>query len=147
MSPHSFREQVKSGRRNFKGITLSDCNLAGLKSLLQKTLLLLLDAVDFHEADLSGANLTGVTLFKVNMTGANLQRATLNRARLLSVRMEATDLRQANFEMACIMDTDLNDANLWGAILPDGELYGATLTMRAAFVMLQTAEDGFLEST
>ena len=49
MSPHSFREQVKSGRRNFKGITLNNCDLKGLSLQNIDLSYADLEAVDFHE--------------------------------------------------------------------------------------------------
>jgi hypothetical protein len=68
--------------------------------------------------DLTGANLTGATLYWAILRGANLTGATLIRATLM----------EANLGGANLMEADLDGANLRGANLTKASLRGANLT-------------------
>lgn len=73
---------------------------------------------DFSWADLRGANLVGASLPGINLYRADLTGATLERA----------DLRQANFLKANLTRTNLSQADLTGANLRRADLTRTVLT-------------------
>lgn len=73
--------------------------------------------------DLSGADLSNVTLSSAKLSGANLSDARLSRANLTGA-----DLTDANLEGADLCDAKLTGANLTGANLATANLTGADLS-------------------
>jgi uncharacterized protein YjbI with pentapeptide repeats len=87
---------------------------------------------DLDSADFSGANLSGVLLFKASLTEANLSGANLSKANLHDASFRRANLSKANFVGADLREADLsganlNQANLSGANLKQADLSGANL--------------------
>ncbi len=85
--------------------------------------LLTTDLINWNNADLRGAYLTGANLAGAYLTGANLTGADLTGANL-----RGANLTDANLTGANLTDADLTDANLTGANLTDADLTDANLT-------------------
>ena len=80
-----------------------------------------LSHADMTEADLSGANLS-----KVRLVGANMARTVLRKANL-----RGADLRNADLSHADLREANLLDANLRGADLWRANLDGCIITPKA----------------
>ena len=85
-----------------------------------------------QRADLTGLNLSNVSLSNKNlshadMTEADLSGADLRKVRLVGANMVRTVLRNANLRGADLRNADLSDADLREAILLDADLRGADL--------------------
>ena len=85
-----------------------------------------------QRADLTGLNLSKVSLSNMNlshadMTEADLSGADLRKVRLVGANMVRTVLRNANLRGADLRNADLSDADLRQAILLDADLRGADL--------------------
>jgi hypothetical protein len=81
------------------------------------------DSANLHDANLSGADLSGQILLHTNLSGANLSGANLTGATLIH-----TDLSGANLTGAMLIHTDLSDANLSGANLSGAMLSGTVFS-------------------
>ena len=80
-------------------------------------------------ADLSGANLSGASLWRTNLQHADLSRASLSGANLQhtdlsEANLQHTDLSRASLRYANLQHTDLSGANLSGADLKGTILEG-----------------------
>jgi len=93
---------------NLSGADLSGVNLSGMTLI---------------GADLSGANLSEANLYEVDLSGANLGGATFSEANLKGASLRGTSLRRSQLDRA-----DLRGADLTGAILYDVDLGFANLT-------------------
>ncbi len=85
-----------------------------------------------QRADLTGLNLSNVSLRKTNlshadMTEADLSGADLQNVRLAGANLVRTVLRNANLRGADLCNADLSDADLRDAVLLNANLYGADL--------------------
>lgn len=93
--------------------------------------------IDLTDADLSGADLSDVSLYEstligVNLTNTDLARTELIYANLTHANMSGTDLYRADLSYANLTYADLSYANLTHADLSyanltDTDLYGANL--------------------
>jgi len=111
--------------------------LAGLRVMAR------LDGADFSEADLSGANFTGLEaragqgtlttrggndLLSCDFSRATLRGADFTNANLTFSKFVGADLRGANLTDADLSKVDLTGADLSGVDLTRANLYGAVLT-------------------
>ncbi len=85
-----------------------------------------------QRADLTGLNLSNVSLRKTNlshadMTEADLSGADLRNVMLAGANLVRTVLRNANLRGADLRNADLSDADLRDAVLLDANLRGADL--------------------
>lgn len=85
-----------------------------------------------QRADLTGLNLSNVSLRNINlshadMTEADLSGADLSKVRLVGANMVRTVLRNANLRGADLRNADLSDADLREAVLLDANLSGVDL--------------------
>ena len=71
-----------------------------------------LSCANLSDADLSGANLSGANLSGANLSGANLRCADLSGANLRCADLSDADLSGANLRCADLSDADLRFANL-----------------------------------
>lgn len=95
------------------------------------------DCLDLHEAYLQGANLVGahlekVILYRANLKEANLEEAYLEGANLRAAKLDSAQLKRVNFEgadlfAATLEGVNLEGANLRGANLGEVHLEGADL--------------------
>ncbi|MBD2755075.1 pentapeptide repeat-containing protein [Spirosoma validum] len=74
---------------------------------------------DFHEADLSGANLRGSYFYRTNFSGANLRGVNLHEANFHETNFEGADLSGANLKSTLFANTRIE-----GAILTGCKIYG-----------------------
>jgi len=79
---------------------------------------------DFHEVNLSGADLTRVFLVFVNLTRANFSKANL-----MGAHLQHCDLSEANLMGANLSYAHFNDVNLTRANLSEADLSGATFNI------------------
>jgi Pentapeptide repeats (8 copies) len=82
---------------------------------------------DFHEVDLSQANLEGTDLSRVDLEGVNFREANLHKAFLRGADLHEVDLREANLREADLREVDLREADLSGADLRGADLRDAFL--------------------
>ncbi len=82
---------------------------------------------NLHEADLRFANLSGAILSKVNFRYANLSGTTLSGANLSGANLSGAQLSGANLSDATLNEADLSGANLNGAYLSEADLSNAYL--------------------
>jgi len=79
-------------------------------------------------ADLGRANLMGANLIGANLTEANLRMANLSEANLAGANITGGDLRMANLRMANLSETNLTEADITGAYLSLANLRMAYLS-------------------
>jgi hypothetical protein len=79
-------------------------------------------------ANLSGADLRGVTLDHSNLSRVAFEGADLSAANLSSSDLESAVLTNATLDRTNLSNTKLNQANFTGADLTDATLRGATTT-------------------
>jgi uncharacterized protein YjbI with pentapeptide repeats len=91
--------------------------------------------IRLNEADLSGANLSGMQLFEANLEGVILTDADLSKATLCqlmrgSASWESAVERGGNWYdlMQPVVTSDLSSANLSSAVLEQATLVGCNLT-------------------
>jgi len=84
--------------------------------------------VSIHGADLSGADLRGISLGNTILQQTNLRGANLAHAWLKGTNLRRTDLRGANLIDAVLHSADLRDARLDGAIFSSADLRRANLS-------------------
>lgn len=82
------------------------------------------NGVDWHFADLSGADMRYIRLNFANLWDSNLQKTDLRYARLAYADLEQADLRGADLRYAILYKASLNRT-----ILPDGRIYGPKIDM------------------
>jgi len=80
-----------------------------------------LSEANLHKTDLSEALLDGADLWKADLSGADLHGADLDRADLSEADLSNADLHGANLDEAILRGADLH-----GAILNEANLQGAT---------------------
>ncbi len=78
--------------------------------------------------DLSGADLSGITLKSTDVNAANLSGADLSAANLSNTDVDGANLSGANLSGANLTGTDLSGANLTGANLNGANVTGTTLS-------------------
>jgi uncharacterized protein YjbI with pentapeptide repeats len=83
--------------------------------------------IDFADAHLGGARLTGTRLDGADLRAADLTGARLDGAHLHQARLDGAHLRGANLHNADLREVWLNGADLTGAYLPGARLNGAHL--------------------
>ncbi len=74
------------------------------------------------DADLSGANLSGMDLREANLTRTNLEGADL-----ASANLRIANLKRANLSRAALPEADLSEAELRWAVMQEADLRGAAL--------------------
>ena len=94
--------------------------------------------ITLTDADLVGADLSGISLYVCDLSSADLRGANLSDATLRSANLNRSDLRDANLTGAIVKEailirakmenTNLKKANLFGADLRDVNLSGADLS-------------------
>jgi uncharacterized protein YjbI with pentapeptide repeats len=100
--------------------------LADLRGADLRGVLLMMGS-DFHEVDLSQANLEGTDLSRVDLEGVNFREANLHKAFLRGADLHEVDLREANLREADLREVDLREADLSGADLRGADLRDAFL--------------------
>jgi uncharacterized protein YjbI with pentapeptide repeats len=83
--------------------------------------------MDFTEADLRAANLSGADLAEAQLQGAKLMQADLGGAKLSEADLGGANLGGANLAGADLAEADLAEANLGRAILSEAKLEEAKL--------------------
>ncbi len=115
-------ESVIAGEGDLRNADLTGCNMSGLT----------LDGRSFADADLSGANLANTTITNSNFTNADLTGANLNGADISDgtatganfTNANATGATFTNFEFT---NTDLTNATFTNATFTNSSLGGSTL--------------------
>jgi uncharacterized protein YjbI with pentapeptide repeats len=79
-------------------------------------------------ADVSGADLHGASLFETKLRRADLSDVNLSDAKLIHADLSIAGLEKANLRHAVLIYADLRDANLSGADLRGADLRGAILS-------------------
>jgi len=97
---------------------LTDANLSGLS----------LDQIDITGADLRGANLQNTDLTQATLNGADFQGANLAGATLDQSEAQGADFRDADLSGASAVQTDLTGANLDDASLGGADFSQATFS-------------------
>ena len=122
LSAHGSRYYIMPGV-TLKWPNLSGANLAGANL---RGAYLKLDASDWTNMNLSGANLSRATVAGYyshsNLSGANLSNAMMFQTSLKNSNLRGADLRHANLSGAVLINTDLRGANLFWADLDAGTL-------------------------
>jgi Caspase domain/Pentapeptide repeats (8 copies) len=128
--PVYFRERVFGNCRSLKNAKLENADLNGAN----------LSGVYLHSANLSGANLqianlSRAYLDRANLSGARLSSADLDLSRLYKTNLSGSDLsgvglartrlHYSNFSRVKLYDTDLRGADLKGSNLSGADFYGA----------------------
>jgi uncharacterized protein YjbI with pentapeptide repeats len=85
-------------------------------------------SADLREADLSHANLQGADMAHARLRGANLRHAKMEAASLWQANLRGADLSYAGLQRAKLDHADLSDANLSNADLTGASLWGAQLS-------------------
>jgi uncharacterized protein YjbI with pentapeptide repeats len=85
-------------------------------------------SADLREADLSYASLRGANLDHARLRGANLAHANMEAASLWQANLQNADLGYAGLQKAKLDHADLSDANLNNADLTGASLWGARLS-------------------
>ncbi|WP_051249762.1 pentapeptide repeat-containing protein [Maridesulfovibrio zosterae] len=93
---------------------------------------------ELYQANLNGADLSGINLSRANLNSADLRgtnlsnailaRAELKNIMLLGANLEGANLNAANLTGAILIRSDLKNATLIGAILNNANLIGANLS-------------------
>lgn len=88
--------------------------------------------VQIEQRDLSGENLSGITLTKANvaghdLSGADISDANLSKAKAIGARFFNTNLKDSNLSEAKLQDSTMVGANLEGVDLSGANLEGAVL--------------------
>lgn len=103
-------------------------------------------SVDFHDCDLSNANLDGADLYEVNFRNANLENASLRWANfygatLMEANMSKTYCDHAAFKHANLQSAKLEGANFEYTYLDRADLQYANLTnVSAKYASLECAD-------
>ncbi|MBD2095440.1 pentapeptide repeat-containing protein [Trichocoleus sp. FACHB-591] len=118
---NSWREENPTIKPDLSRAYLFEANLAGAN----------LSGVDLSRACLIGANLTGADLSGADLQGAYASSAKLNQANLYQANLEGADLSQANLNHANLTEaiaisTNFNLAALTGACLEGWQINSAT---------------------
>lgn len=114
MSSGQFRDARLSGRRDFRGVDLSEIDASGqsLQSLDLRT-------------DLHGSNLSGAFITDTNLCGANLHSANLEGAHLTGVTLGGATLHHASLHGAVLINVDLSGVDLSTTTLSGAQLHSA----------------------
>lgn len=131
--PQSAREllhRYAAGEREFSDASLAHENLSGTDLTAMSLRRANLTGVDLSNAgligvDFSDTDLTGADLSGANLSGANLRSTHLNGVDLRNACLTVTNLVEANLTDANLGDADLTEANLGGAVLTEANLTGA----------------------
>jgi hypothetical protein len=79
-------------------------------------------------ADLSGANMNGLSLIQIDLTGAILHNANLQHTDLTQATLDGADLSHANLSNAKLDQASAHNANFTGATLAGASLVQTDLT-------------------
>jgi (1->4)-alpha-D-glucan 1-alpha-D-glucosylmutase len=112
------RAWVDSDKQTGKKADLSYAQLTGLS----------LWSADLREADLSHANLAGADMDHARLRSAELRHARMEAASLWQANLRSADLSYARLQRAKLDHADLSDANLSHADLTGASLWGAQLS-------------------
>jgi hypothetical protein len=112
------RAWLESDGKSGKKADLSHAQLQGVS----------LWSADLREADLSYASLQGADLDHARLRGANLRHASMEGASLWQANLRDADLSYAGLQRAKLDHADLSDANLSNADLTGASLWGAQLS-------------------
>jgi hypothetical protein len=85
-------------------------------------------SADLREADLSYANLQGADMDHARLRGASLRHANMQAASLWQANLRASDLRYAALQSAKLDHADLSGADLRSADLTGASFWGAQLS-------------------
>lgn len=80
---------------------------------------------DLSNANYSGADLSGVDLWRANVSGANFRGADLSGVDLWNADLRGANFSGADLSYADLRLTNLRNTNLSGANLTGANLYGA----------------------
>jgi uncharacterized protein YjbI with pentapeptide repeats len=111
------RTWLDSDGKSGKKADLSHAQLQGLS----------LWRADLREADLSDANLQGADLDHARLRAANLRHASMESASLWQASLRGADLSYAGLQRAKLDHADLSGATLHNADLTGASLWGAQL--------------------
>ena len=111
------RAWLDSDGQSGKKADLSHAQLQGLS----------LWSADLREADLSYASLQGANLDHARLRGANLRHAKMEAASLWQANLRDADLSYTGLQRAKLDHADLSGANLLHADLTGASLWGAQL--------------------
>ena len=133
MTPESFMNAYKKGRRdfskqNFNAFNLSSTNIPSVNfngCQMSNTV--------FEETNLQDANFYSANLANCNFNKAYLKNAYFFKANLQSADLRNTNLKGANFEGANLNETNLCGANLTGANITDEQLEEASTNWGTIF--------------
>lgn len=120
-----FLRRYKEKERDFEGINLSGANLSGITL---ESCSNASNSVNLVKANLSGTNLTKANLQSIRLLQANLNKANLTEATLHSANFTAADLSGASLMQASLQYANLTVADLNGAVLIQANLSFANLT-------------------
>jgi uncharacterized protein YjbI with pentapeptide repeats len=112
------RAWLDSDGQGGKKADLSHAQLQGLS----------LWSADLREADLNHASLQGADMDHARLRGANLRHAKLHAASLWQANLRDADLSYAGLQRAKLDHADLSGANLHHADLTGASLWGAQLS-------------------
>ncbi|NET40420.1 pentapeptide repeat-containing protein [Okeania sp. SIO2B3] len=123
----SVQKRLDLNPVNFQDAVLTDANLSGIYLKNAKLTDANLSGVDLGGACLNNANLTDVNLSNANLTGADLAVANLSYANLNHAELGQVDLSGANLSGVDLSSANLSDVNLSSANLTDADLSNANL--------------------
>ncbi len=88
------------------------------------------EEADLRGADLSGVNFEGVNLINAKFAEANLQRAVFRNANLTGASFWNANLREASLECAQLEEADFEYSNLDGVNFKDAKIRKATWPLK-----------------
>ena len=98
------------------------------------------------QADLSGANLANINLYRATLTEANLAGANLSNANLFKANLSGANLMGADLTGANLRKADLRGAQCEAETLRGADWHGALLPESLAKTLIQAAADPVAES-
>jgi hypothetical protein len=114
----NHRAWLDSDGQSGKKADLSHAQLQGIS----------LWSADLREANLSYANLQGADMDHARLRGANLRHARMEAASLWQANLRDADLSYAGLQRTKLDHADLSDANLHNADLTGASLWGAQVS-------------------
>jgi uncharacterized protein YjbI with pentapeptide repeats len=129
LTDKDFWGAFEAGRRDFshtilEGVDLSRASLQGILFTGADLRMTRPSAgVDLRAAELTGANLQGISLARADLEGAVLTQANLEGIQLMGANLQGVNFSQANLSRSVLVHTRLQKANLSGAQLCQANLY------------------------